>query len=151
LMKYADKHFCKDLHFMFQVFGVIQKRQVCKSAVLQVRKKTFHKNEASFTRLTPEDLIVASHEEAQQKPPSNPIIRSLRKHITAVQTKVVGTDESRISIRAYIWGMTILKNPPSLWITINPSDTHDPIAQVLAGEEINLDDFDPTNGPDSFH
>jgi hypothetical protein len=150
-MKYADKRFRKDLHFMFQVFGVIQKRQVCRSAVLQVHKKIFHENEASFARLTPEDLVVASHEEAQKIPPSNPIIRSLRKHITAVRTKVIGTDESRISIRAYIWGMTILKNPPSLWITINPSDTHDPIAQVLAGEEIDLDDFDSTNGPDSFH
>jgi len=32
-------------------------------------------------------------------------------------------------------------NPPTLWITINPSDLHDPIAQLFAGEEINLDHF----------
>lgn len=31
--------------------------------------------------------------------------------------------------------------PPSLWLTINPSDIHDPIAQVLTGVDINLDDF----------
>jgi len=150
-MKYANKHFHKDLHFMFQVFGVIQKWQVCRSAILQVHKKTFHENEASFTHLTPEDLVIASHEEAQKTPPSNPTICSLRKHITAIHAKVIGTDKSRINIRTYIWGMTILKNPPSLWITINPSDTQDPIAQVLAGKEINLDDFDSTDGPDSFH
>jgi hypothetical protein len=29
----------------------------------------------------------------------------------------------------------------SLWITINPTDTHDPIAQVPAGQDINLDDL----------
>lgn len=45
--------------------------------------------------------------------------------------------------------MTILKSPPSLWITINPSDIHDPIAQVLAGAEIDLDTFDHSSGPDA--
>jgi hypothetical protein len=39
-------------------------------------------------------------------------------------------------------------NPPSLWITINPCDLHDPIAQVFAGENINMDDLAATlNAP----
>jgi len=38
-------------------------------------------------------------------------------------------------------------NPPTLWITINPCDLHDPIAQVFAGEQINLDDFNAILGP----
>jgi hypothetical protein len=150
-MKYADRRFRKDFHFMFQVFGVIQKRQICQSTVLQVQKKAFHENEVVFHQLTPEDLATASREEAKQQDPSNPIIHSLKKHIFAVRTNVIGTDESRINIRSYIWGMTIMKNPPSLWITINPTDTHDPIAQVLAGQEIDLDAFDKTAGPDSSH
>jgi hypothetical protein len=61
--------------------------------------------------------------------------------------KVMGTDESRIKIRGQIKGMTVMKGPPSLWITINPSDTGDPIAQVLAGKEIDLDEFDNSLGP----
>lgn len=150
-MKYGDKRFRKDFHFMFQVFGVIQKRQVCRAAVLQVQRKSFHQNEAAFARLTVDDLATASREEAKKQSPSNPIIRSLKKHISAVRANVIGTDESRINICSYIWGMTIMKNPPSLWITINPTDTHDPIAQVLAGEDINLDEFDSTAGPDASH
>jgi Helitron helicase-like domain at N-terminus len=35
-----------------------------------------------------------------------------------------------------------------LWITINPSDLHDPVAQVFAGETIDLNDFVQTLGPD---
>lgn len=54
----------------------------------------------------------------------------------------MGTDESRIKIRALIWGMCVRKNPPSIWLTINPADTQDPIAQVLCGEHIDLDRFD---------
>lgn len=38
---------------------------------------------------------------------------------------------------------------PSLWLTINPADIHDPIAQVFAGENIDLDSFNADLGPDS--
>jgi hypothetical protein len=63
--------------------------------------------------------------------------------------KVQGSDESRISIRGKIWGTNLLHNPPSLWVTINPADTQDPIAQVLAGVDIDLDHFCNMAGPDS--
>lgn len=38
--------------------------------------------------------------------------------------------------------------PPSLWLTINPSDIHDPIAQVLTGADIDLDAFVNRGQPD---
>ena len=57
----------------------------------------------------------------------------------------MGTDESRIKIRSLIWGMCMMKNPPNIWLTINPADTQDPIAQVLCGEEFDLDAFDAHN------
>ncbi|KAH9033810.1 hypothetical protein EDB85DRAFT_1816708, partial [Lactarius pseudohatsudake] len=41
VLRYADKRFRKDLHFIFQVFGVIQKRQVCAAATLQMSKTIF--------------------------------------------------------------------------------------------------------------
>lgn len=43
--------------------------------------------------------------------------------------------------------MTLAMNPPSLWLTINPCDLHDPIAQVFAGQDIDLDHFVATAGP----
>ena len=39
--------------------------------------------------------------------------------------------------------------PPSLWITINPDDLHDPIAQIFAHEQINLDNLLGSMDPDS--
>jgi len=56
-------------------------------------------------------------------------------------------DESRQHMRSKIWGTNLISNPPTLWITINPADTQDPIAQVFTGAEIDLDDFCNTNGP----
>jgi len=51
-------------------------------------------------------------------------------------------------MRSKVWSTIVEFNPPSLWITINPSD-QDPIAQVFAGAEIDLDQFCATAGPDS--
>jgi hypothetical protein len=44
--------------------------------------------------------------------------------------------------------MTLRKNPPSLWITLNFLDSNDPIVQLLAGEDIDLDNFNSALGPD---
>lgn len=63
---------------------------------------------------------------------------------------VQGSDESHISIRSKIWGTNLLHNPPSLWVTINPSDMQDPITQVLAGADIDLDHFCKIAGLDGI-
>jgi hypothetical protein len=148
-MRYADRRFRMDIQFMFQVFGVLQKRQVCRSAVLQIKKQDFTSHQESFRHLQSTDLLKASNEEKRNIPVSNPIIRSLKHHLSAIRSKVKGTDESRTSIRSQIWGMSVMKGPPSLWITINPTDTHDPIAQVFTGAEIDLDNFNSNSPPDA--
>ncbi|KJA12783.1 hypothetical protein HYPSUDRAFT_104732, partial [Hypholoma sublateritium FD-334 SS-4] len=94
------------------------------------------------------NLMIASQEETKNVRFSNPAVRALREELSAVRTRVKGTDESRQSVRSKIWGMNLLFNPPSLWVTINPADTQDPIAQVFAGAEIDLNVFCNTAGPD---
>ena len=149
-LRYADKRFRKDPHFPFQVFGVCQKRQVCRASVLQMKKGSYFQHQNLLSILTAEDLTKASQEETRGVPFSNPAVRALRSQLSAVKTKVQGSDESRISIRGKIWGTNLLHNPPSVWVTINPADTQDPIAQVFAGADINLDDFCKTAGPDGI-
>jgi hypothetical protein len=148
-LQYEDRRFRKDPHFPFQVFGVCQKRQVCRASVLQMKKRTYTQNEALLSTITAGDLLKASVEETRGVPFSNPAVRTLRSQLKAVKTKVQGSDESRLSIRGKIWGTNLIHNPPSLWVTINPADTQDPIAQVMAGAEIDLDNFCKTGGPDS--
>ncbi|RDB20715.1 hypothetical protein Hypma_012141 [Hypsizygus marmoreus] len=148
-VQYWDKRFRKDLHFVFQVFGVIQKRRVCRSASLQIKQSTFLANQNALKDLKPSDLLEASREEHRRVPFSNPAVQTLRKQVTAVRGRIPGTDESRTAIRGKIWGNVVMQNPPNLWITINPPDTQDPIAQVMTGEEIDLDNFNPQLGPTS--
>jgi hypothetical protein len=97
-LRYCDRRFCHDLHFIFQVFGVLQKRQICGAAVLQISKDTFHCHENAIQNLKPEDLAGAGVEEQAGRPYSHPVIRSLRQHLCSIRAKVMGTDESRIKI-----------------------------------------------------
>lgn len=148
-MLYADKRFRKDPQFPFQVFGICQKREVCRSAVLQMRRSHFTRQINLISTLTPQDLIKASQEETRKVRFSNPAVQALRDQLGAVRTRVKGTDESRQHVRSKIWGTNLMSNPPTLWITINPADTQDPIAQVFAGVEIDLDKFCNMDGPNS--
>ena len=148
-LRYEDRRFRKDPHFPFQVFGVCQKRQVCRASILQMKRGSYFQHQNLLSTITAEDLTKASKEETRGVPFSNPAVCHLRSQLSAVKTKVQGSDESRISVRGKIWGTNLLHNPPSLWVTINPADTQDPIAQVMAGADIDLDSFCNTAGPDS--
>jgi len=146
-MQYADKRFRKDIQFPFQIFGICQKRDVCRSSVLQMKRQAFTRHINLISTLKPQDLVRASQEETRKVRFSNPAVQALRDQLGAVRTRVKGTDESRQHVRSKIWGTNLIFNPPTIWITINPADTQDPIAQVFAGEEIDLDSFCNTAGP----
>lgn len=148
-LEYQDRRFRKDLHFIFQVFGVIQKQKVCSSAKLQINRVEYKRHEMAIQRLKPADLLKVAEEEKRRSPITNPALHSLHALLSSLRMKVPGTDESCTGIHSQIWGLTTMKNPPSVWLTINPSDTNDPIAQVLAGKDINLEDFICTAGPNA--
>ncbi|KAI6116438.1 hypothetical protein F5141DRAFT_988058, partial [Pisolithus sp. B1] len=78
---------------------------------------------------------------------SDPAIHLLCQHLYSTAGQVVGTDQSHYQLGSQIWATSIMYNPPSLWITINPCDLHDPIAQVFAGEHIDMNHFDRVLGP----
>lgn len=145
---YDDKRFRVDLQFVFQVFGVQMKWQVFTHTCVQIKRSSYKKHAAAIAQLTAVDFAKASEEEANHVHFSNPTVQLFRGHLTALRSSVMGTDESRRAIRAQIWGCTLVNGPPALWITINPSDIHDPIAQFLVGEDIDLDNFLPDLGPD---
>jgi hypothetical protein len=72
----------------------------------------------------------------------------MKKHLIAMCGRVKGSDISCQQLCSKIWLTNLWMGPPSLWMTINPSNLHDPIAQVFAGEKIDLDNFIVTMGPD---
>jgi hypothetical protein len=149
-LQYHDHDRCFRRHrtFPFLAFGMSQRRQVLSSARLQMKKSDFEQNARLMSSITMEDLKMAQLLEENNKPISHPGILMMRKHILTMSSRVQGLDASRLQLRNQIWSTNLRFGPPSLWITINPSDINDPIAQVFAGENIDLDNFVQAMGPD---
>ncbi|KAG8221593.1 hypothetical protein J3R82DRAFT_1839 [Butyriboletus roseoflavus] len=93
-----------------------------------MNRRDFERDALAICSLTITDLRVAEEEEAAHMPITNPHVKSLRKHPGL----------------GYMF-------TPSLWITINPGDIHDPILQVFAGKEIDMNNFNAKLGPDNVH
>ena len=146
-LQYFDRRFRLHGTFPFLAFGISQRRQVLLAARLQMKRSDFERNVRLMSSITMADLQAAQLEEESNKPISNPAVQVMRKHILAMSSRVQGSDASRLHLRSQIWSTNIRLGPPSIWITINPSDIHDPIAQVFAGEKIDLDNFVSTMGP----
>ena len=138
-LQYHDRRFRTHPTFAFMAFGILQKREAMGSARLQMKRRDFDKHAATITSLDPARLKAAAAEESKGRPVSDPAVRLLKKHLYAGIGRVMGSNQSRYQLRSQIWSTAIRKGPPSIWITINPSDIHDPIAQVFAGEAIDLD------------
>lgn len=147
-LQYHDRRFRRHETFPFVSFGIQQRRQALLSARLQMRRPNFEKEAQKFSLITMSKLKQAADDEARGLLVTDPAIRLLQKNVYSMVAKVQGSNQSRIQLRSQIWSTCLKKNPPSLWITINPSDLHDPIAQVFAGEKIDLDKFVSTMGPD---
>ena len=58
----------------------------------------------------------------------------------------MASGKMQASYRSQIWGTCLWLRPPSLWMTI---DYEDPIAQIFAGENIDMDSFMNVMGPDT--
>lgn len=146
-LRYHDRRFRKHETFPFVAFGIQQRRQSLASARVQMTRQTFERDAVKLSTLTVDKLRQAEEQEEQGKYITDPTVKLLRQHIYATAGRVMGSNHAREHLRSQIWSTSIILNPPSLWVTINPCDLHDPIAQVFAGEEIDLDRFNAMLGP----
>ncbi|OCH88801.1 hypothetical protein OBBRIDRAFT_813456 [Obba rivulosa] len=147
-MQYYDRRFRRHESFAFYSFGISQRRQALGSARVQMRRKDFERDAFLMATITAETLAQAQREEQAGLPFSSPAIRTLQRHLYGTAGHVQGMNQARQSMRSQIWSTVLVHGPPSLWLTINPSDLHDPIAQVFAGEHIDVDNLLNTPGPD---
>jgi hypothetical protein len=147
-MCYWDRRFRLHGTYIFVAYSILQRRQTFSSARIEMNRRDFDATAHILSTITPEDLRQAADEEEKGLSLSNHAVRVLKNHMHATSRRVIGSDAARFQLRNQIWSTTVYLNPPSLWMTINPDDLHDPIAQIFAGEDIDMDDFVRTAGPD---
>ncbi|KIL55393.1 hypothetical protein M378DRAFT_188670 [Amanita muscaria Koide BX008] len=143
---FHDRRFRTHHSFPFVMFGLYQKRQALAAARIQVMRRDFDQVRSNILQVTREDLTKAASEREKGMPISNKNVQKLLDSAKLTAGRIVGTDQSRAALRSKIWSTAVFLGPPSIWMTINPADIHDPIAQLLCGEEINIDQFDDLQG-----
>jgi hypothetical protein len=109
-LQYGDKRFRRHRSFLFEVFAIEQKRQVCQGASAQLRRQDFAQTAQLLQTITKRDIEQASLEEARGLSPSNRSIQKLRRLLSAGATHVLGSDRNRIDQREKIWGLTVRKS-----------------------------------------
>lgn len=114
-----------------------------------MRRKNFDKDARIIATIIKEKLEQVCREEEQRIPISDPAVQLMRQHVHATVARVSGSNQSRAVLRSQLWSTSVYLRPWTLWITINPTDIHDPIAQIFAGEQIELDKFVAGLGPNS--
>ena len=148
-LQYFDKRFRKHHSFAFVVFSIQQKQSALLSAKIHMRRNDFEADSDLLTNLTLRDLQEAQVDEDAHRPIRNERVKTLRHHLYATSSHIMASGNARVGYRSRIWGTCLWLRPPTLWVTINPMDYEDPIAQILAGENIDMDTFLSTLGPNA--
>lgn len=148
-MTLVDPRFRIDKFFLFNIFSTQQKREVSMSARLAVERSDWDHIQHKLRDVTPEQLAAAVQEEKKGVPISNTVLREFFRIVTAVQSHSLGSDSQRYSVRQEVWGISTVAGNVSIWLTINPADHHDPVGIFLAGEDVDLDDFYASLGPNA--
>ena len=129
-------------------FSIEQKQSALFSAKVHMRQHNFEADSDLLADLSLRDLQQAQMDEEAHHPILNERVQSLRHHLCAMSSHVMASGQMHMSYRSQIWGTCLWLRPPSLWLTINPMDYEDPIVQIWAGEQIDMDDFMNIMGPD---
>jgi hypothetical protein len=93
--------------------------------------------------LDPRDLLKAAEQAENHVPITDPRVHELLKMISRVGVTAAGSDEKKSHLLAQLKSSMVYHGCPLIFLTLNPAETHSPIALFYAGEEINIEDFDP--------
>jgi hypothetical protein len=136
-LRVEDPCFEVDPEFAFVFYNIIRKKQVSETLRFRVPVAKYTKIVDRFINLDCGQVMEL--EEKLRRDPActslddseKEIVRILES-ISPVARNIPGSAATRIQMRNEIRALINYRGPPALFITINPSDIHNPIVAVLA-------------------
>ena len=147
LLEQQDRRFRTHETFAFVVCNMQQKRDALFSSSLQVKLKDFRREHDLIQSISTRELQQAADEEKAGRPITSNRAKQFKKIVFATASRVLAADSTRFKYRQQLRSLCMSYGPPNVWITINPDDLHDPIAQIFIDDCMNLDEFSRTSGP----
>ena len=93
--------------------------------------------------LEADDLLKAAEEAERHHPISDPRVYELLKMIARIGSTAAGSDEKKSYLLTQLKCAMIYHGCPIIFLTLNPAESHSPIALFYAGEKIDPKSFDP--------
>ena len=141
LLSFADRRFEEHHSFIFVVFNILQRRIACVHARLVTSRPYFQKSAQLLESLSSKDITLAlvNISKGAYTKVSDEKIGALMKHTKVVGGHVMGSAHMRSTLRTKIHSLCFSIGLPSIFVTINPADTHSPVALYFAGVDLDLD------------
>ncbi|CAF4393037.1 unnamed protein product [Rotaria sp. Silwood2] len=141
LLSYNNRRFETNHSFISVVFNLLQRRDACFHAQLIATKPYFQANANEIHTLNSKDIEMALDNNSKRtyNTGSNSALNKLLQHIKTVGGRVMGSAYSRTALRTRIHALIFNQGLPSIFLTLNPADTHSPVALYFAGVKLNLD------------
>jgi hypothetical protein len=145
LLSFEDRRFEENCSFIFVVFNMLQRRTACFHAQLMTTRPYFQQSAHALETLNCNDVATALVNISKQAYSSvdDQRINLLMKHIKAVGGRVMGSAHSRSALRTKIHALCFYLGLPSIFLTINPADIHNPVVLYFAGINLDLDNILP--------
>lgn len=146
-----DSRFEADADFAFVYFNILQKKSVYENVQFSVPYYQHQQIVDQLMAIDQKQLLELQKRFARdpsyrpQSSTEKAILLVLAK-VGLVTYKIPGTTAYKLAMRNEIRAMINYKGTPTLFITLNPADTHNPLVRLLSGEDIVLEDV--TRGED---
>ena len=150
LFSLHDRRFQQHYSFLFTAFNVLQRREMLLRVGLKAKRRNFESVASRFAKL--DDFAI--HAISEKIASGNNVsacneqerqVLDLMQHVNAVSSHIQGSAASKIKQRSELKALMIDQGLPSFYLTINPSDVHNPLVRFLAGSEINVDTVLPSD------
>jgi hypothetical protein len=124
-------------------FDIIRRQRNISTTNNLASRKNWPATKTLLESLDPLDLLKGAKEAEEYKPISDPRVRELLKMISRVGATAPGSDEKKSYLLAQLKSAMIYHGCPTIFLTLNPAESHSPIALFYAGEEIDVEHFSP--------
>jgi hypothetical protein len=144
LLALKDNRFQVHKSFIFVISNIIQRRQSSFKARLATNRSWFPVVQSLMQKIDAQSMNMY-----QAKLDNNPFAKpetegemaavKVMRYISYVSDHIPGSVGDVNTMKQQIHSKIICEGLPHIFATVNPADSHNPIAQVLAGRDINLD------------
>src|ERR1700761_9085778 len=142
----SDRRFRTHLSFIFVMGNLMQRRQAAFNAKLAVKRAWFPQVNELYQQI--DEATITSYQErlksnlfAKPVTSGEKAASKLMQYVSYVAQDVPGSTGEIQKMRQEIYSIINQEGLPHVFLTLNPTDTNNPIAQFLAGRDIDLDAF----------